>query len=383
MNLARPLPLALALLGFSAMDRAQAQNEVVVKDSPAQVEVLLQAKVHEAFAAPVDYYGDAPAAAPKVPPADAVEAPPKISETFQKRAIWIPGYWSWSTGHQDFVWTSGVWRFAPPGRRWVPGAWHRTDEGFVRSTGYWADGDPQALTYVATPPRYKGSLLLSDSLAADQLWIPGCWVPAADGQFTWREGFIAERRANWDWVPAQYVWHPQGWIFVEGYWDYPLNSRGQSFASIKLAAETYGQDRLRFESFAAIPNPAIKESANGDYVYSVDALETEHEFVSLGREEAVPVAPAAVTTVLPERPLATVRGLVHRGELTPANIEVDLIGDTAITVKTNDQGQFEFRDIPFGVYHLRAHGPVQNHIKRAYGKLIVNADVVRARIELP
>jgi hypothetical protein len=37
------------------------------------------------------------------------------------------------------------------------------------------------------------------------------------------------------WIPAHYLWTPGGYLFVEGYWDHPLELRGLLFAPVRLA----------------------------------------------------------------------------------------------------------------------------------------------------
>ena len=34
------------------------------------------------------------------------------------------------------------------------------------------------------------------------------------------------------WVPAHYRWTPIGYVFVDGYWDYPLERAGVLFAPV-------------------------------------------------------------------------------------------------------------------------------------------------------
>ena len=48
----------------------------------------------------------------------------------------------------------------------------------------------------------------------------------------------------------------------------------------------------------------------------------------------------------------------------------------------DDQGQFEFTDVPYGVYQVRAAGPVQNYTRRAFNRIAVAEPVVKAELEL-
>jgi hypothetical protein len=41
-------------------------------------------------------------------------------------------------------------------------------------------------------------------------------------------------RPGWVWVPAHYIWTPGGCVFIEGYWDRPLEARGLLFAPVRV-----------------------------------------------------------------------------------------------------------------------------------------------------
>ena len=49
-------------------------------------------------------------------------------------------------------------------------------------------------------------------------------------------GLLDGLSPGWVWIPAHYVWTPGGCLFVEGYWDHPLEGRGLLFAPVRLAA---------------------------------------------------------------------------------------------------------------------------------------------------
>ncbi len=52
------------------------------------------------------------------------------------------------------------------------------------------------------------------------VWVPGHWV---------------ESRPNLVWVQPTYCWCPRGWVYCDGYWDYPLEQRGLIFAPVYFA----------------------------------------------------------------------------------------------------------------------------------------------------
>src|SRR4029079_2659357 len=68
---------------------------------------------------------------------------------------------------------------------------------------------------------------------ATHVYSPGCWVWR--GRYVWRPGIWIEYRPGWVWVPAHFRWTPVGYVFVEGYWDYPLDTRGVLFAPVYIA----------------------------------------------------------------------------------------------------------------------------------------------------
>jgi hypothetical protein len=106
--------------------------------------------------------------------------------------------------------------------------------------GYWQEAappqaaqQPQAqpeVQYLAAPP---ASLELGPTTPAPTVtsfYIPGTWVWRS--RFVWRPGVWVELRPGWVWVPAHFRWTPIGYIYVEGYWDYPLARRGVLFAPV-------------------------------------------------------------------------------------------------------------------------------------------------------
>lgn len=201
------------------------------------IEVLAKGPVHEAFATTAE----APVASPIVAkqPPDPIEELPPDQKPEGDNVQWIPGYWSWDEENSRYLWVSGFWRQPPPGRVWVPGSWREVQGGWQWVSGFWqAVPPPQVqqpqqqpeIEYLPEPP---ASLEVGPTVAAPNatsLYVPGTWVWR--GRYVWRPGVWIEYRPNWVWVPAHYRWTPVGYVFVEGYWDYPLATRGVLFAPV-------------------------------------------------------------------------------------------------------------------------------------------------------
>ena len=58
------------------------------------------------------------------------------------------------------------------------------------------------------------------------------WLVTAEGPSAGAVGFWLAYQPNWVYSPARYYWTPSGYLFCDGYWDYPLQNRGLLFAPI-------------------------------------------------------------------------------------------------------------------------------------------------------
>jgi hypothetical protein len=76
--------------------------------------------------------------------------------------------------------------------------------------------------------------------SVDYGWTPGCWI-WYQSRYAWRPGYWALGRADWDWTPAHYVWTPRGYIFIGGFWDYPVERRGVLFAPVYFESGVYAR----------------------------------------------------------------------------------------------------------------------------------------------
>ena len=227
----------VVLIGIScdmAICRAQQPDNDV-----AGAQVLTRGPVHEAFAGMVTFNPEPGIVVTKPPPAVIEEMPPE-ERPEGDNVTWIPGYWAWDDERSDFLWVSGTWRALPPGRAWMAGYWGKTTQGYQWTSGYWADATARNTTYLPPPP---ATVEVGPNIAAPSIdygWMPGCWI-WYQGRYAWRPGYWMQGRVDWDWTPAYYVWTPRGYIFVEGFWDYPVERRGVLFAPVYFDAGVYSR----------------------------------------------------------------------------------------------------------------------------------------------
>jgi len=210
--------------------RAEDSNK---DDAPQKgMTVLGRGPMHEAFARPTTLPAEAGPAVDKKPPDPLPEEPPD-QKPAGDNVQWIPGYWSWDSEGKDWIWVSGLWRHQPPNRRWVPGHWSNTDKGWQWAPGFWANSDKPEINYLKPPP---ASLEAGPSTPApddDSSYVPGIWMPG-DDSYVWRPGYYINFRPSWIWTNSHFVWSPRGDVYVDGFWDYPLENRGVLFAPVSF-----------------------------------------------------------------------------------------------------------------------------------------------------
>jgi len=223
---------ALGLMCFLAPNAPAVQDDPATKEG---VEVLARGPVHEAFATPSDARPLASHVVDKKPP-DPIDELPPDEKPAGDHVIWIPGYWAWDDEGKDYLWVSGFWRVPPPDKQWMPGNWQETADGWQWTAGFWANANQEEVNYLPAPPP---SIDEGPSVAAPDetsVYVPGIWVHR-ETRYLWRPGYWREYRPDWVWIPAHYVWTPGGYIFVDAYWDRPLDRRGLLFAPIRVTAE--------------------------------------------------------------------------------------------------------------------------------------------------
>ena len=228
----------LAVLIGISWDLAISQTPPPGQDV-AGAQVLTRGPVHEAFAGMVTFNPEPGIVVTKAPPAVIEEMPPE-ERPAGDNVTWIPGYWGWDDERSDFLWVSGTWRALPPGRAWMAGYWGQTPQGYQWTSGYWADAAARETSYLPPPP---ATVEAGPNIAAPSMdygWTPGCWI-WYQGRYAWRPGYWAQYRADWVWIPAHYVWTPRGYIFIGGFWDYPVARRGVLFAPVYFEAGVYSR----------------------------------------------------------------------------------------------------------------------------------------------
>ena len=260
---ARPLVqgcFAALLAGLISISLPVAISRAQPAADEGGAEVLVRGPVHEAFAGVVTYNPE-PGIVVKTRPPELIEELPPEEKPEGDGVAWIPGYWGWDDERNDYLWISGTWRVLPPGREWMAGYWREAEQGYQWISGYWADAAAEETTYLPPPP---ATLEVGANIAApsdDYGWTPGSWM-WHEGRYAWRAGYWAEGRADWVWSPSYYVWTPRGVIFVEGYWDYPLEQRGVLFAPVYYQSREYAR-----RGYSYSPRIALNLSIFNDHLF--------------------------------------------------------------------------------------------------------------------
>ncbi|MCS7166245.1 MAG: hypothetical protein NZ914_01280 [Gemmatales bacterium] len=197
---------------------------------PEGAKPVLRGPVHEAFAQPARVRPQPGPIVPREPPRPIEEIPPD-QKPAGENVQWIPGYWYWDDEKEEFLWVSGIWRAIPPGMEWVPGTWVRVEGGWQWVPGYWKPVAQKEVEVVPEPPEPPPLADPPPAPGPDYFYVPGNWV-YVDFRWYWRPGVWVLFRPGWVWTPACYYWTPYGYVFVDGFWDFPFRWRGWLFCPI-------------------------------------------------------------------------------------------------------------------------------------------------------
>jgi hypothetical protein len=253
--------LVFLCLAFSSAwgPRAAAQAPPTPPEElPAGAEVLNRGPVNEAFAEPVATQDQAGLVVPRQPP-DNIEEVPPAERPMGNDYTWVPGYWSWDSDRDDFIWVGACWRAAPPKMHWIPGYWAEGSDGWEWVAGFWASDKSREIDYLPAPPSPEELQAPGSPPDPDDLWVPGCWYWVRN-QYVYRPGYWLPQRPDWVWVPSHYSWSPRGFIFIAGYWDLAFDARGVVFAPIYFPPSVYGRPGFSFSPGVVIDLGAISIS---------------------------------------------------------------------------------------------------------------------------
>lgn len=280
----------IVLLGSGPLGWNRTRS-VLAEDPPPppdqeQIEVLTRGPVHEAFAEPVTLEVQAGLIVPNQPPANIEEIPP-VDRPAGEHFAWVPGYWSWDSDRNGFIWVSACWRAGPPNTYWVPGYWAPVADaaevrragvhvsvgglsvnvgggqasptraaGWEWVSGFWAANGAQEIEYLPAPPAPMDLEPPGPPPSADNMWVPGCWYWQNE-RYVRRPGYWLEQRVNWVWEPAHYRWTPRGYVFEAGHWDYSLDRRGVLFAPAYIPRSVYDRAGFSYSPSIAIDLGAL------------------------------------------------------------------------------------------------------------------------------
>ncbi|MEZ6062059.1 MAG: hypothetical protein R3C19_17095 [Planctomycetaceae bacterium] len=246
-----PLDEAQSGVDFPADAGLPIGSELPETDLPPDAEAydygeeLLRGPVHEAFA---EQYNQEPVEGlivDREPPPNVPEVPPELKPE-GSNIEWISGYWFWDDDRDDFIWVSGVWRHIPPGQRWVPGYWAELDGKYQWVGGTWVSTSTPEIEYIAqAPPESLDLGPVGTAPSEEHFWIPGCWN-WNQASYVWRPGYWSAGYSNWIWVPQRSLWTPRGYLICNGYWDYPIVSRGTLFAPFRFRRPAFVNVGFRY-----------------------------------------------------------------------------------------------------------------------------------------
>ena len=215
-----------------------------LEELPDDLNVLTRGPLHEAFAAAHQADPQPSALVLKAPPQVIDEVPPEYKPD-GNNVQWISGYWAWDEAQSDFIWISGIWRDVPPNRQWIPGYWTTEQDGYRWVAGIWAEDSQVELGYLPQPPASIDQGPSTHAPSEDYFYVPGNWAYQNDN-YRWQAGHWQPVVENWIWIPACYVWTPNGCVYQSGYWDYEFQNRGTCFAPVQFPQPVYLADNYQY-----------------------------------------------------------------------------------------------------------------------------------------
>jgi len=262
------LAVALGLVTLLFLGNSSRTQEMAAQLPGAEIQA--RGPVHEAFAQPLNTQPEQGPVVTKRPP-DQIEELPPDQKPQGDNVQWIPGYWAWDDDSSDFLWVSGCWRDVPPGQRWMPGHWQEIDNGWLWVSGFWSPANTQEVQYLPPPPPTLDQGPAMPAPDNNSIYAPGCWV-YRENHYMWRPGHWFTFRPNWVWIPARYAWTPVGCLFIDDYWDYPLDERGLLFGPCRFDLRVWlGARRPFIPQFAIYPDfllgALFVNSANHHYFF--------------------------------------------------------------------------------------------------------------------
>jgi hypothetical protein len=248
--------LGLASLGTPQESSAPPKDNLVLQDA---IEVQPRGPLHEAYAQPFDMKAEPGTVIPREPPPMVPEEPPE-QKPEAENTQWIPGYWSWDAPKQEFLWVSGVYRVPPQDRKFIPGYWQHATDGWRWVTGFWSNARQEELPYTPEPPATLDNGPGQPAPDDNSTYNPGSWI-FRTSRFVWRPGYWSAVQDGRVWTPPHYVWTPNGYLFVDGYWDYPLEARGLAFAPVYFSQPLWNDPSWRYRPSYVVNPDAIFDSA--------------------------------------------------------------------------------------------------------------------------
>ncbi len=244
---------------------------------------------HEVFAASLGI-NSPPTFSVVYPPPQALPELPPETKPDGADVVWVPGYWTWDTHRDNWLWVSGVWVHAPPGRQWTQGYWSVVADGWRWVPGLWAPTPPPPRPappppVIASAPAFGYSNDPSYGyLGGYGMWWPWYWNRPSHN--SWREHESALR-------PLGHVGEPA--LTLHG--PHAANPVPALIPSLASSVHETSLPHVDMASvFASVPKPLFSSSelsremhdhAGGSHsLFSTSHLESAHHGIFHGSPSA-------------------------------------------------------------------------------------------------